>query len=210
MSGFDHEHDELLGALRGETCDDASRGRMRDKLAAAGVLSASAAVVSAGAGTATSALAHAAPVKTGLFKLLGAGKLLGSGALLVAGAAVAVSLSVPAERAAPRPAPRTYVAPSAAPVVPAAEAPEPAPQLEPEQAPAQRKAPRASARAKDPLARESALLTGAARLLHAGDLRGAARLLDEHERSFPDGVLRTERELARQRVETERRAREAP
>jgi hypothetical protein len=200
----DQEHAELLGALRGETCDEASRGRMRDKLAAAGILSASAAT----AGTAATALANAAPAKAGLFKLLTASKLLGGGALLAAGTAVVVSLSAPAERAAPRRTPTMQAAQPPAPVAPVVEAPVVEEKAEP--APPPRKHPRPSARANDTLARESALLTGAARRLHAGDLDGARRMLDEHERSFPQGVLRTERELARQRVQNELRAREAP
>jgi hypothetical protein len=215
MSGLHPEHDELLGALRGETCDDAARSRMREKLAAAGVLSASAAA----AGTA-SAVAHAAPAasgaKVGLFKALTATKLLGGGALLAVGTAVVVTLSSPAERpVAPATPPRTEAAP--APVVaPVVEVPaevegeSESEAQEVERAPA-RKRTRAATRAeKSALARESALLTGAARRLHAGDLEGAKRLLDEHEHSFPAGVLRTERELARKRVESELRARGAP
>jgi hypothetical protein len=54
--------------------------------------------------------------------------------------------------------------------------------------------------AMDGLARENTLLSGAAAALRAGDTSGAARLLDQHEREFPAGFLRTEREKARARL----------
>jgi hypothetical protein len=214
MSGFDHEHGELLSALRGETCDEASRGRMREKLATAGVLSVS--VSAATAGTA-SALAHAAPAaqagKVGaLLKALTAGKLLGGGVLVVVGAVVVASLARPAERPLlppAQPSEQALKSPPPAPAVLEASAVEKKAVSEAARAPVTPKRARPIAR-KSALARESALLSSAARRLHAGDLPGAIRLLDEHERSFPDGELRAERELACERVESELRARKAP
>jgi hypothetical protein len=45
------------------------------------------------------------------------------------------------------------------------------------------------------------VLGAAVHAIHAGKLRKAERLLAEHERRFPHGVLRDERERARKKLE---------
>jgi hypothetical protein len=52
----------------------------------------------------------------------------------------------------------------------------------------------------DTLEGENALLGAAVRALHEGRTTQAAHLLDEHERRYPDGVLRDERKRARARL----------
>lgn len=52
-------------------------------------------------------------------------------------------------------------------------------------------------RSRNQLSREVALLSRATTALHAGDASAALQALDEHQRKFPNGVLREERRAAR-------------
>jgi hypothetical protein len=57
--------------------------------------------------------------------------------------------------------------------------------------------PKSHARPDDRLARELALLSRATSALHAGDAAGALKTLDEHQRTFPNGLLSEERRAAK-------------
>ena len=138
------------------------------------------------------------PVRAGGWRLMTS---LGVGVALVGGAAflmlrpkpspapVAMSSSLASQPSAP---PIAVQPEAPAPEVTAVVVPEPAraakAQVEP-QAPA--------ARPQDRLAQEVALLSRATSDLRAGRAANALKLLDEHQRKFPNGVLGVERRAVR-------------
>jgi hypothetical protein len=100
------------------------------------------------------------------------------------------SVSAPTETPLPT---QASASPTAAPAV---EAPaQPLPELEP---PAKQVEPQAPAqRSQDRLAQEVALLSRATIDLRAGRAGAALKLLDEHQRKFPNGMLTVERRAVR-------------
>jgi hypothetical protein len=102
----------------------------------------------------------------------------------------------PEEAPAPAPVVAPAVKPAVAPAVEAPAEPESALPAPPQTDPAQKKAP-APSRSADSLSQEVAILSRASSELHAGRPAAALKALDEHQRSFPSGVLTQERTAAR-------------
>jgi hypothetical protein len=183
-----HRDDEYVALLRSRLPDEAHKERMRARLAALGVGGATLA-----AGSAQAALGATAALKLSLaskvFLAVSSLAVLGGSAYL----ATTTTASPRRERAVIAPAEREVVVPAPAIVEPLIElAPQPAPAAKPHKA--RLRAP------LDTLSAENELLAAAVRALNAGDSAEAERLLDEHERRHPSGVLRDERERARRRL----------
>jgi len=130
---------------------------------------------------------------------------LSVGAVLVSGAALWMTrpgvgqthavpvVSAAAEVRPPQaPPPSEPVVEAQAPVAPVA--PEPAPSVKTALEP---KAPAQPAPAQDALAQEVSLLSRATSSLRAGRAGAALKLLDEHQRKFPNGMLSVERRAVR-------------
>lgn len=126
------------------------------------------------------------------------------GACVVGGVAFLAlrpSASTPAPQAdSSMQAPRAPAAPSHVASTPSTDTPAPAPEpatVAPAHAPSSKaRAPRA-AHEQDRLAQEVALLSRATSELRADHAREALKLLDEHQRRFPSGALREERQAAK-------------
>jgi hypothetical protein len=189
MSELQHD-DEYVALLRGRLPDDAHKARMRARLSALG----------AGGATLAAGSAQAALGTTAALKLSLAGKvfLAVSSVALLGGSAHLATTFTASPRREPIVAPEREVArPAAAVAEPRVEPlPLPAPAAKPRKA-----RPRAPL---DTLRAENELLGAAVRALNAGDTVEAERLLDEHARRHPAGVLRDERERARQRLAQQR------
>jgi hypothetical protein len=207
MSAPDPDYDDLVEALRSPTCSDEHQRQMERRIFVHGVMAAgSAGAVLSAAGKARAALGFAGQ----LAKSLGTTKLLLGGAVLVVSAAVVAPRLAyePSEvRAVPSSAhpsaargdvPVRSVAPL--PVVVDARAVE-APSDAGTPPPRARRRRRPQVASAGHLARENALLLEASQKLHAADVRGASRLLDQYDREFPHGLLRKERDVARQRLD---------
>jgi hypothetical protein len=100
------------------------------------------------------------------------------------------------EQPPPAPIAAPPVKAAAAPVAPAPEEPESVLPASPQGEPAAKKSPVPS-RSADSLAEEVAILSRASSELRAGRPAAALKALDEHQRSFPSGVLSQERTAAR-------------
>ena len=202
MTERDREYELSVQALRAEAHPQVDKARVRARLVARGVLA------SAGAGAATATAAKA----TASWSAASVGKI-------VAGLTFLTMLTVAAVHyLAPAPAPRTRTlghmlegplrareAPSPAFTVQAAEKARVPVVQRLEKPPAAVHAPRATDPVLD-LARENALISAAVSALRAGDGARASSLLDQHEREFPAGFLRAERETVRKRVGEAQRA----
>jgi len=138
------------------------------------------------------------PAPRASVRLLGS---LGVGAALIAGAAlwmlrpgVSQTQAVPTASASVEVKPPPVTPPSIEPIseAQAPVAPQPAPSAKPALEP---KAP--AQPAQDALAQEVALLSKATSNLRAGRAGAALRLLDEHQRKFPNGMLTVERRAVR-------------
>jgi hypothetical protein len=189
---------------------------MEQRLFAKGILT---------AGGAGAVLATAARVRAALgftAKLGGAGKSLGALKLVLGGTVLVASITAVApvlrqEQSTPKPVQRSaqprvhipVVDPSSASVRPPessgiyqARSAQTTSDRDNLVAPERRLPAHRSALAVSPdtLARENALLIKASQQLHAGDHTSASRLLDQYDREFPRGVLRRERDVARERL----------
>jgi hypothetical protein len=213
--------DELVDALRADMCGADKQAEVKARLVARGVLRAGAATVAT-----ASAVAHAqatvgaiANGATGA-SVAATGKILtwtASSKLLLsfalASAATIGTVSLSRMHDAPEPAPTAQKRPMPALAkrveasLPIVEQPRHEAQgsevAEPiERQPANAEKPRGH----DTLKQESALLMRAAESIHARDFSRAEQQLDRHEQTYPDGILRQERELARRRLRRERDA----
>jgi hypothetical protein len=191
--GQDRDYELSLAALRGDEPAGVDKARLREKLVKRGVAltaTASAATASAAPASATPASAVAARSALPL-----AAKLVGV-ALLASGVVWTWQAAREPHAAAPLHAPESA----------ALKPREPALSFQPRarELPAAERTPRTPQReaALDllDLARENALLSQAAAALKTSDLTAARSLLDQHEREFPQGFLRAEREKARRRL----------
>jgi hypothetical protein len=194
--------DEYVTLLRDRLPSAADKQRMRQRLLALGVGGGAALVPAA-------AKAQSLASKASLTKLL-----VATCGAAVLGGALYVGLTMPSreqkkalqERVAPATAPepsveakvlareREHVEPTARESANHDQAQVPA--VEKRKA----RSPAPSHIASDTLSRENALLGAAVRALHAGQIERAERLIAEHERRFPNGILRHERERARARL----------
>jgi hypothetical protein len=119
------------------------------------------------------------------------GAILLGGALLLAAQQQEPDVAIPA-RAGPAPA----VASVSAVLAPAPKAEPPTVSVRPAIVPSE-PAVRSAPPNEDPLAQEVALLMRATGDLHAGRASDALKVLDEHQRRFPNGILNEERRAAR-------------
>jgi len=217
---------ELEEALRGDLPDERDAARIRARLAGLGLgvgVTLTSATAAALAGSKTTAPAGA----WGFLSALPLGAKVGIASIATASAVAApvfysqsdAPAAPPSAQVVATPAARAPVAPSPHPAsVPAAEAtadspvPEPEAELETE-APASRAATRERAsRGASPvpardgaapasdaatLGEETRLIDAALSALRRSDRAAAAEFIRQHERRFPDGLLRRERERAR-------------
>ena len=201
MSQDGREYELALEALRGESRTPRDKERVRERLVMRGV------ALGAGLG--------AAPASAAALKASSGWATLTK---LLACAAVATAVGVVASRPrAAQPAARLSVSNAAWDEGHEPDAPRPHFEQHPPEARVKSASPPAvkmarvsevrepantNRKAEDraDLAKEIALLSAAATALRAGDIATAARLLDQHEREFPTGFLRAERETARGRV----------
>jgi hypothetical protein len=183
--------DEYVALLRGRLPDAADKARMQKRLAALGV---------GGGATLVAASAQAVAGKAAAttWKLTAVSKaFLAAGSVAVLGSSLYLAAS-PSPRAEANVGPARVVerAPKPAmsePLVEPLAAPEPIVEKARKVRSAKRPAP-------DTLNSENALLGAAVRALNAGETAEAERLLDEHARRHPNGVLRDERERARRKL----------